>query len=230
MRQWLGPHQRVRGTLRVEGPAATPGKPPEPLYARLGLDIDAVVTPLANPPGEPPSAARGAALGIRLPGAYTSLDYVESHSPAELYTALKAEPLGQRLPDDQIWDLVAYAWQSALTPQMAARGQALYAQNCAACHGETGAGDGVMASVSPTAPAMQPTAPGVEGMSPGYGHAAEPPTDFTDPARTLALNSARLQGKILRGGMGTGMPSWGAIFSEPDTWALVAYLWTFTMR
>jgi mono/diheme cytochrome c family protein len=46
-------------------------------------------------------------------------------------------------------------------------------------------------------------------------------------ARMLSASPALLQGKIIRGGMGTGMPSWGAIFTEDQTWALVAYLWTF---
>jgi mono/diheme cytochrome c family protein len=27
--------------------------------------------------------------------------------------------------------------------------------------------------------------------------------------------------------MGTGMPGWGPIFTKEQTWALVAYLWTF---
>jgi mono/diheme cytochrome c family protein len=43
----------------------------------------------------------------------------------------------------------------------------------------------------------------------------------------LGANSAILQGKLLRGGMGTGMPNWGTIFTEEEIWALVDYLWTF---
>ncbi len=53
------------------------------------------------------------------------------------------------------------------------------------------------------------------------------PVDFTDPDRMLSVSPAHLQGKILRGGMGTGMPYWGPIFSDEQTWKLVAYLWTF---
>jgi mono/diheme cytochrome c family protein len=33
--------------------------------------------------------------------------------------------------------------------------------------------------------------------------------------------------KIRRGGMGTGMPSFGPIFTEQETWELAEYLWTF---
>ncbi len=53
------------------------------------------------------------------------------------------------------------------------------------------------------------------------------PADFTDPATMLSASPARLQGKILRGGMGTGMPYWGPIFTEDQTWDLVDYLWAF---
>jgi mono/diheme cytochrome c family protein len=36
-----------------------------------------------------------------------------------------------------------------------------------------------------------------------------------------------LQGKIIRGGMGTGMPAWGTIFDDEELRALLDYLWTF---
>jgi mono/diheme cytochrome c family protein len=53
------------------------------------------------------------------------------------------------------------------------------------------------------------------------------PVDFTDPAQMLSASPAHLQGKIIRGGMGTGMPYWGPIFTEEQTWDLVAFLWSF---
>jgi mono/diheme cytochrome c family protein len=61
------------------------------------------------------------------------------------------------------------------------------------------------------------------------GNETMPPADFTVPGM-LAQNPARWQGKILRGGMGTGMPYWGPIFTDAQTWALVDYLWTFSME
>ena len=33
--------------------------------------------------------------------------------------------------------------------------------------------------------------------------------------------------KIRRGGMGTGMPDFGPVFAEDETWMLADYLWTF---
>jgi mono/diheme cytochrome c family protein len=53
------------------------------------------------------------------------------------------------------------------------------------------------------------------------------PANFSDPARILGASPALLQGKILRGGMGTGMPMWGSIFSDKETWDLVAFLYSF---
>jgi mono/diheme cytochrome c family protein len=59
------------------------------------------------------------------------------------------------------------------------------------------------------------------------GEHTQRPANFVDPASMLSASPAYLQGKIIRGGMGTGMPSWGAIFTDDQTWELIAYLWTF---
>ncbi len=62
------------------------------------------------------------------------------------------------------------------------------------------------------------------------GHETVKPADFTDPKTMLGASPALLQGKILRGGMGTGMPYWGPIFTDEQTWALVAYLQSFQFQ
>jgi mono/diheme cytochrome c family protein len=36
-----------------------------------------------------------------------------------------------------------------------------------------------------------------------------------------------LHGKIVRGGMGTGMPNWGSLLTDAEVWALVDYLYGF---
>jgi hypothetical protein len=59
------------------------------------------------------------------------------------------------------------------------------------------------------------------------GSALLPPKDFTDPQQMLGASSALLQGKIIRGGMGTGMPYWGTIFTDEEIEALIDYIWTF---
>lgn len=51
-------------------------------------------------------------------------------------------PWSNRLTDDEIWDTVAYAWSLHTRESETTAGSALYAESCAACHGEGGAGDG----------------------------------------------------------------------------------------
>lgn len=218
--RWCGVnHWRMRGTIEVTGPGAGAQAVEQPLYAALGLDIDAAIQADALPE-QVPSARRGAQLAARLPAQYQNQAYYRANSPVDLWQALQGEAGLSHLTDTELWDLVALAWQSYTTPQELSAGQQLYATNCAACHGETGAGDGVFA-----AELDQPATGEHREMQAGEMTTA--PTDFTDPEHMLAASPARLQGKILRGGMGTGMPYWGPIFTEEQTWALVAYLWTF---
>ena len=92
----------------------------------------------------------------------------------------------------------------------------------AACHGENGAGDGVFADdIAADGEAS------MQSMSGAMDSIMQSPADFTDPKRMLGASPAVLQGKILRGGMGTGMPMWGSIFTEQQIWDVVSYLYTF---
>ena len=212
-------HWRMRGTIEVTGPETTVEAAKPPLYVTLGLDIDAEHHAEVIPE-QMPSAARGAKLGVSIPSEYQSREVYLSHSPVELWKALREESNLSRFNDQEVWDLVALTWQSNTTPQDLNEGQQLFATNCAACHGETGAGDGVFASE------LDQSKTG-EHAEMQTGEMTTRPSDFTDPEHLLAASPAHLQGKILRGGMGTGMPYWGPIFTEKQTWALVAYLWTF---
>ena len=63
-----------------------------------------------------------------------------------------------------------------------------------------------------------------------FGTGTLTPTNFTDPKTMFGASPALLQGKIIRGGMGTGMPYWGPVFSDPQLWAIIDYLWTFQME
>lgn len=220
--RWCGAdHWRMRGTIEVQpnpdkpdtttqpgGEAAT-----QPLFVRLGVDIDG--QPHTNHvPKRKPDARQGQALDLALPEKYLASEYYRTHSPAEVWEALRSESEYQSLSDQQVWDLVAWIWRQGTSQEKLAEGQKLYAQNCAACHGEAGAGDGVMAEQVATEFAAS-------------GHSQAGPIDFTDPHRNLATSPVIQQGKIIRGGMGTGMPYWGPIFTEEQIWALVDYLWTF---
>jgi cytochrome c oxidase subunit 2 len=214
---WCGPdHWRMRGVIEVAGSPASPPANSQPLYQALGIDLDAS-HPATVLPATRPSALRGQALGIELPAGTRTRDDFLRRTPADTWQALRRDRSTSGLSDAQVWDLVAHLWRTTTTADALREGQALFAQNCAACHGEAGAGDGVFASVG-----LFPS--GTEHDS--AGHLASP-ADFTNPVTMLGASTALLQGKILRGGMGTGMPYWGPILTDPQMWALADYLWTF---
>lgn len=212
-------HWRMRGVIEVTGPETKPVKEELPLYVTLGLDIDAEHHTDVPLPHEKPSASQGAALGVQLPDQIANRDYYLTHSPAEAFKTLKATPGLGDLTDQDLWNLVALVWKSNISPQALENGKQLYANNCAACHGEVGGGDGVFA-----AELAPPTTGEHAGMS--KGEMTQQPADFTNPDNMLSASPAHLQGKIIRGGMGTGMPYWGPIFTEGQTWDLVAYIWS----
>lgn len=214
--RWCGPdHWRMRGTIDVQGDMQTAATPTSPLYLALGLDIDAP-HPAADLPDGRPSAERGAALGIELTAEMLAPEYYLSHSPADVWQKLRLDGDLTDLDDSQLWDLVALIWQENTTPEALQEGDVLYRANCAACHGEAGAGDG------PFAQQAQPHPP---ANSSHDGQQAT--TNFKDTSQILGASPALLQGKMLRGGMGTGMPSWGAILTEEQTWFLVSTLYAF---
>ena len=93
-------------------------------------------------PTDRPSAARGRQLAASLD--ISKIDSPESYranSPYQVFEALQSASLN----DLEKWDVVAYIWQSETTAHALSNGQELYAQNCAACHGENDGGNGVFA-------------------------------------------------------------------------------------
>jgi len=56
------------------------------------------------------------------------------------------------------------------------------------------------------------------------------PGDFTEPRLLLGASPALLEGKIIRGGMGTGMPYWGPVFTEEEIDSLITYLYQFALE
>ena len=215
--RWCGiNHWRMRGTIEVGGSSLDPEPVSVPLYVTLDLDIDA---PHDAPviPSRQPSAISGQQLVADL-SIDQSSDYYRTRSPYQVFDELSSTSL----TETQRWDVVASIWQSNTTPESLANGQQLYALNCAACHGENGSGDGVFANdLAAAGESSTQTMVGANGMT------MQTPIDFTNPTRMLGASPALLQGKILRGGMGTGMPMWGSIFTEEQIWDLIAYLYSF---
>jgi mono/diheme cytochrome c family protein len=85
-----------------------------------------------------------------------------------------------------------------------ARGQELYRENCAGCHGTNGAGDG-----------------------PDVGHLAISPAKFSDRAFMRAETPRDAFNVIMLGRQKSGMPAWGDALSPQQAWDLVSYLWSF---
>jgi mono/diheme cytochrome c family protein/plastocyanin len=213
--RWCSPnHWRMRGTIVVTGDDEIESiEVTSPLYVDLGLDIDADHQ-IDQPPVNIPSAANGASLNLSMPASYFDRQVYLTQSPYDVWESMQAESETAELTTGETWDLVAAIWQSQSTLEEVQLGETLYGQNCAACHGAGGAGDGAMGNTGKNDPA-------------NFGREFESPTDFTDSANMLGASTALLDGKIRRGGMGTGMPYWGKIFTDDEIEALIAYLWTF---
>ena len=224
---WCSPnHWRMRGTIDVYDPhnpeAAPVSEVTDPVLDSLaarGVDIDAPHQAGAVPERRT-SAARGAeivaGLGDESPTELYDLDWRRVHSPSEAWTSLVE--LG--LSHTDAWDAVAYLWLAALDAERQQTAARLYAKNCAACHGESGNGQG----------------PGADALAAqGIGQHSDmsmisDPAAFGDPRTMLGGSGDIYYAKIRRGGMGTGMPSFGPILTQEETWALADYLWTFVFR
>jgi mono/diheme cytochrome c family protein/uncharacterized cupredoxin-like copper-binding protein len=201
-------HWRMRGVIEVLG-ANQQAEPQTavPDYVRLGIDIDAP-HPASVVPAQLPFATRGEQWQAAVPAQLRAREYTLSHSPSQAWQEMRALPALASADDQAVWDTVAWLWQQSASPQAQTAGAGLYASNCASCHGTTGKGDGPMAGAQPS------------------GHTTMP-TDFTVARNMLGANTALLEGKVIRGGMGTGMPYWGPIFTDEQRRAVIDYLWQF---
>jgi mono/diheme cytochrome c family protein/plastocyanin len=219
---WCSPdHWRMRGVVdERDTTGAQPVPQHDPVIDRLtaeGVDIDAYLnTAMPGMTGtpvptlvfqRPPSAQHGAILFDRttIPNDLSALAWRQVHTPAQaLETLVMQNP--DSTPAD-LMDVVAHLWTKDVKPDALANAAALYNKNCAACHGQTGDGQGIAASQT-----------------------AKPPAVFSDPARMALRRSDVLYAKIRRGGMGTDMPNYGTVFTPEETWELVDYLWQLSFR
>ncbi len=214
--RWCGvDHWRMRGVIEVTGdsPQVTATTEP-PLFQQLGIDLDAMRHAAQITPGARPSIGAGAALNAKLPQDLTDSAKRRTLAPADAFKRLRADPANAALSDADVWNLVAWVWLKDVPPTALARAETLYARDCAACHGPDGKGGGPAGVNRPGMAKMDPALP-------------KGPRDFTDAGALLAASDVLLQGKLLRGGMGTGMPEFGSLYSDEEQWAMIAYLRTF---
>ena len=218
--RWCGiDHWRMRGVIDVTGTASAAARPTDrpPLFQQLGINLDAKLHAVHATPSARPSIAAGATLNVKLPQGLADPAARRALAPADAFGDLRADPANVTLSDSDVWDLVAWAWLKETAPQKLARAETLYARDCAACHGPEGKGNGPAGVKLPGMAKMDPTMP-------------KGPADFTDPAQMLAASDVLLQGKLLRGGMGTGMPEFGSLYTDEELWAMIAYLRTFLFK
>jgi plastocyanin/cytochrome c5 len=209
---WCSPnHWRMRGILSIYDPEhAVPTPQHDPVIEQLiaeGVDIDAAhQVNHTSPYGivSPPSIEQGAelALTLILPMELQDLTWRRTHSPEQALPLLIADNASYAQSD--LSNVVAYMWlrDITVTPETVR----LYEQNCAACHGQSGDGNGFAASTT-----------------------AVLPVAFADFSYMWTRRSDVLYAKIRRGGMGTDMPNFGTVFTSEETWALVDYLWSLSI-
>ncbi len=109
-------------------------------------------------------------------------------------------PWKNRLNEQQRWDVTAYANSLHYSSTMLEAGRKAWTDNCAACHGTDGAGDGPKAKDLP-----------------------RPVPNFRDPATVATHSDADLFASVTKG-IGAVMPAFSDKLSEGDRWSVVAYL------
>lgn len=135
----------------------------------------------------------------RLPATPARPGLVKGVEELQAAIAAKADPLKVATEARRLGKALLAAYPVPLGPTATpdlGRGAALFAQNCASCHGITGNGQG----------------PAAKGMDP-------PPIDFTDRARARERSLFGLYQVIEQGLEGTAMPSFANLSAE-DRWAL----------
>jgi mono/diheme cytochrome c family protein/plastocyanin len=212
---WCSPnHWRMRGVIDVADPANPDNLPalqPDPVIQALqdeAIDIDAPRESHSLFADLVPSVQRGAALSqhVTIPPELRNRDWRQRHTPVEALDILA--DMNPDMAQVSLADVVTYLWSEDRLPgDQYAETAVRYNQNCAACHGQAGSGDGPAAAL-----------------------AVVEPVAFSDPGYMFTMRSDVLYAKIRRGGMGTDMPNFGTLFTPEETWALVDYLWTLALE
>jgi mono/diheme cytochrome c family protein/5-hydroxyisourate hydrolase-like protein (transthyretin family) len=185
---------RAQGPTPIEPPSVSGGQALWaenclPCHGPTGQGDGPTAASLPNPPADLTDPARA-----------------QQHLPAEIFTIIKEGRMDKMMPpwktkltDAQIWDAVAYVWSLGTPPQTLAAGQTVYTQQCAACHGESGRGDGPQA--------------------------VPPLNDFTNLAVMAGLSQADLLTRYQTGKTHADLTS----LSQTDLQSALAYARTFSL-
>jgi mono/diheme cytochrome c family protein len=109
-------------------------------------------------------------------------------------------PWKGRLNEQQRWDVTNYIYSLHYTPDQLVQGKTLWQENCAACHGDTGTGDG-----------------------PNANGSARPVPNFSDPAYLIPHSDTDLW-KTVTNGLGPLMPAFNDKLTDDQRWAVVGYM------
>ncbi len=78
---------------------------------------------------------------------FTARDYTQGKSPQFIFDVITngrmdrmMPPWGNELSEEARWDLTAYIWSLSQSPHRVAAAERIYEQQCASCHGSSGAG------------------------------------------------------------------------------------------
>ena len=140
---------------------------------------------------------------LSLPEQPGKADLVNAAERLRDAVAAKSDPAQVVATAREVSRLLLTHYPETMSPDAApslARGAALYQENCVACHGPTGQGDG----------------PASSGLQP-------PPSNFQDPERRDQRSLLSLYSTLTLGVNGTAMASYSQL-SDKDRWALAYYI------
>ncbi len=125
-------------------PTLQPAYPDQPPAPAAGASIFMEKCAPCHGPTGLGDGQQGSQLTVPVPG--LGLPNIAAPAkPADWFNIVKQgrierfmPPFSGSLNDQQIWDVIAYAFTLSATPEQIAQGKILYATSCAECHGENG--------------------------------------------------------------------------------------------
>ncbi|MCS7060160.1 MAG: cytochrome c [Anaerolineae bacterium] len=152
-------------------PAVVPTRPAEELAPPAPPDVARGAVVYANKcaachgdagMADGPRAAQVRAQGGLVPR-LTNIDTQRAVEPRAWFDLISRGRIERLMPGfagslsaQERWDVLAYVWALAATPETIREGQMIYSQQCAACHGAQGRGDGAQAGGQPMASFVDP--------------------------------------------------------------------------